>query len=82
MESAKRVTFAPVMMCKEASGKWYTEKIFAAIPVSLGDEIAKFEETKLFMVKCYNVKRTTFTDHDKSRIVTAIFDIVAGPNLS
>lgn len=69
-KSAKSVTFALMVMCKEPSGKRYTEKICAAIPGPLGDEIDEYEKAKLLMSKCYKVRTTISAYQDEYRIVT------------
>lgn len=64
-------------MYQEPFGKESTEKLCAAVPGPLGDDIAEFEKAKLFMAKFYKVMTLISNNHEKSRTVTTIFDTVA-----
>lgn len=80
-KSAKSVSFATLMECKEVSGRQYDWKMCASIPHPIVPQIAEFEKAKLWMVRWFKMMTTMSAVDEKVRTAIAILDIGAGPRL-
>lgn len=79
---AKIVMFALATIGKEPLGEEYTERMCVVVRGPLRDKIAEFETAESFMSTCFKSMMTVSQNQNKFKIVTAIFDTGAAPDLS
>lgn len=73
--------FAPMVRCKEASGRQYDQNICAMISHPLRANFYEFEKAKLFTCKRYNYSMTVSNGAEVSTMVAAILKTGADLNL-